>query len=74
MNKIYSHLIIFATLFLTTGLLAQPDSVVAKEGGHTNNNKFKQLYQEFSTPNSYRTASGAPGVDYYQQQVALYQK
>ena len=33
MNKIYSHLIIFATLFLTTGLLAQPDSVVAKEGG-----------------------------------------
>ena len=69
MNKIYSHLIIFATLFLTTGLLAQPDSVVAKEGGHTNNNKFKQLYQEFSTPNSYRTASGAPGVDYYQQQV-----
>ena len=35
MNKIYSHLIIFATLFLTTGLLAQPDSVVAKEGGVT---------------------------------------
>jgi len=37
--------------------------------GHLNNNKFKQLYEEFSTPNSYRTASGAPGVDYYQQQV-----
>ena len=37
--------------------------------GHLNNNKFKQLYEEFSTPNRYRTASGAPGVDYYQQQV-----
>ena len=38
-------------------------------GGHTNSNKFKQLYEEFSTPNRFRTASGAPGVDYYQQQV-----
>ncbi len=37
--------------------------------GHKNNNKFKQLYEEFATPNRYRTASGAPGVDYYQQQV-----
>ena len=40
-----------------------------REGGHTNNNKFKQLYEEFATPNRFRTASGAPGVDYYQQQV-----
>ena len=37
--------------------------------GHKNNNKFKQLYEEFSTPNSYRTASGSPGKDYYQQKV-----
>ena len=29
--------------------------------GHKNNNKFKQLYEEFSTPNRYRTASGSPG-------------
>ena len=40
-----------------------------REDGHTNNNKFKQLYEEFATPNRFRTASGAPGVDYYQQQV-----
>ena len=40
-----------------------------REGGHINNNKFKQLYEEFATPNRFRTASGAPGVDYYQQQV-----
>ncbi len=37
--------------------------------GHTNTNKFKQLYDEFATPNSYRSASGAPGVDYYQQKA-----
>ncbi len=28
---------------------------------HYNINKFRQLYQEFSTPNQYRSASGAPG-------------
>jgi len=38
----------------------------AKEGGHINKNKFRQLYQEFATPNQYRTASGAPGPNYYQ--------
>jgi hypothetical protein len=34
-----------------------------------NNNKFKQLKEELPTPNSYRTASGAPGHEYYQQQA-----
>ena len=37
--------------------------------GHKNENKFKQLYEEFMTPNNYRTASGAPGNLYYQQKV-----
>ena len=37
--------------------------------GHINNNKFKQLKDELATPNSFRTASGAPGRDYYQQKV-----
>ena len=37
--------------------------------GHTNRNKFKQLYDQFATPNRYHNASGAPGVDYYQQKV-----
>ena len=31
--------------------------------------KFKQLKQEFATPNVYRTASGAPGHAYWQQQA-----
>ncbi len=36
---------------------------------HSNINKFRQLYQEFSTPNQYRSASGAPGPKYYQQRA-----
>lgn len=31
--------------------------------------KFKQLYDEFATPNVYRNAAGAPGPQYYQQQA-----
>ncbi len=34
-----------------------------------NNNKFRQLYHELPTPNVYRTASGAPGHEYYQQKA-----
>ena len=32
-------------------------------------NKFKQLKEELATPNVYRTASGAPGHQYYQQKA-----
>jgi hypothetical protein len=34
-----------------------------------NPDKFKQMYDLFATPNMYRTASGAPGPEYYQQQA-----
>ena len=37
--------------------------------GHTNKNKFRQLYDQFSDPNKYHNAAGAPGVEYYQQKV-----
>ena len=37
--------------------------------GHYNISKFKQLQEELPTPNAYRTASGAPGFAYYQQQA-----
>ena len=53
-------------LLLAGFVLAQDSTAIQ---GHKNNNKFKQLYEEFATPNRFRTASGAPGVDYYQQQV-----
>jgi hypothetical protein len=36
---------------------------------NTNTNKFRQLGQELPTPNIYRAASGAPGHEYWQQQV-----
>ena len=48
---------------------AQDTEKQERKPGHTNENRFKQLYEEFSTPNTYRSASGAPGPDYYQQQA-----
>ena len=36
---------------------------------NTNDNPFRQLYDVLPTPNSVRTASGAPGHEYWQQQV-----
>ena len=59
---------LFAVVFmLFSAVVFAQDSTAIQ--GHKNNNKFKQLYEEFATPNRFRTASGAPGVDYYQQQV-----
>ena len=58
-------------LFLSAGISYGQDDSTSEERkpGHTNNNRFKQLYEEFSTPNQYRSASGAPGPKYYQQQA-----
>jgi len=36
---------------------------------NTNTNKFRQLEQDLPTPNNYRTGSGAPGHQYWQQKV-----
>lgn len=59
-----------SVLFLFAAVLsAQEQMPKEKEPGHTNQSKFKQLYEEFATPNTYRSASGAPGPDYYQQQA-----
>ena len=49
-------LFLVATIF-SCSLLAQ----------NVNNTKFKQLGEELPTPNVYRTASGAPGHQYFQQ-------
>lgn len=51
--------------------LAFTSSLFAQINENINTNKFRQLYQELPTPNTYRTASGAPGHEYYQQ-VANY--
>ncbi|MFL2592684.1 MAG: M1 family metallopeptidase [Flavobacteriaceae bacterium] len=57
----------FVFLFFAPQLISQEAD--EKQQGHLNNNKFRQLYQEFSSPNIYRAASGAPGPSYYQQQA-----
>tara|TARA_R110002049_G_scaffold993_3_gene7152 strand:+ start:28303 stop:30657 length:2355 start_codon:yes stop_codon:yes gene_type:complete len=54
-------------LFVSVSSFSQEKA--ERKPGHVNTNKFKQLYDEFATPNSYRTASGAPGSAYYQQQA-----
>ena len=43
--------------------------LVFKVSGQENVNKFRQLKDKLATPNVYRTASGAPGHQYYQQQA-----
>lgn len=63
MKKLY-----FLSLF--AGLCGMAQEAPAKrEPGHYDNNKFSQMYDVFATPNGYRTASGAPGPMYYQQQA-----
>jgi len=51
------------------GLLFCLAAVSLQAEENTNKNKFRQLYQEFRTPNVYRTASGAPGHLYWQQRA-----
>ena len=43
--------------------------VATLSNAQENTSKFKQLANELPTPNSYRTASGAPGHEYWQQQA-----
>lgn len=54
---------------LSVGLHAQEDEKQEREPGHGNLSRFRQMYEEFATPNTYRSASGAPGPDYYQQEA-----
>ena len=68
MNKIKycAAALMFMFAFMVS---AQEQEVKEKAAPHSNVNKFEQMYQEFATPNTYRSASGAPGPDYYQQQA-----
>ncbi|MCZ4318052.1 M1 family metallopeptidase [Aequorivita viscosa] len=68
--KLLSSLL-FAGPFLFAGVVMAQDETETqmRDPGHYNTNRFKQLYEEFSTPNMFRTASGAPGPNYYQQQA-----
>lgn len=52
---------LLSALALLVGGLQAQDNV--------NNNKFRQLGEDLPTPNGFRTGSGAPGPEYYQQQA-----
>ncbi len=60
------QLLIGTLLLFAFGLQAQQPNY--------NTNKFRQLKQELATPNVYRTASGAPGHEYYQQKADYFMK
>jgi len=52
-------------------LVAQDKAATAptRQQGKYDTNKFSQMYDLLATPNMFRTASGAPGPAYYQQQA-----
>lgn len=54
------NILFLCSLFFSVSLMSQEN---------TNKNKFRQLHDHLSTPNSYRTASGAPGHEYWQQKA-----
>ncbi|MDB4533794.1 M1 family metallopeptidase [Vicingaceae bacterium] len=55
------RILLLAVVIVTGQLFAQENY---------NYNKFKQLKEELATPTVYRTASGAPGHEYYQQKAS----
>jgi hypothetical protein len=59
------------TLFTTLFVLHLALFAVAQQGGnqYNANTRFEQMGTELPTPNTYRTASGAPGKDYWQQKA-----
>lgn len=54
-------------VFLLIVLIASISAISSQE--NTNTNIFRQLTEELPTPNRFRTATGRPGPDYFQQQA-----
>lgn len=67
MNRI-SSVLKLALVFVSFSTFAQEAQVKTPQS-EKNPDKFKQMYDLLATPNMYRTASGAPGPEYYQQQA-----
>jgi hypothetical protein len=63
MNKIVTFLFLFPCLVFSQ------ETQTVKSKSEKNPDKFKQMYDLLATPNMYRTASGAPGPEYYQQKA-----
>jgi len=65
MRSIYLLFILPTVLFSQNK--TEPSTI--KQQGKYDTNKFSQMYDLLATPNMFRTASGAPGPAYYQQQA-----
>ncbi len=64
MKHLISSFKVFYTLFTISIAL-----ISFAQNPNLNYNKFKQLKEEMATPNVYRTAGGAPGHAYYQNEA-----
>jgi hypothetical protein len=65
--KKLSLLLIFPAILIAQEKTTTP--VAPRQQGKYDTNKFSQMYDLLATPNMFRTASGAPGPAYYQQQA-----
>jgi hypothetical protein len=66
--KVSSSVLKISFLLLSMSVFAQETPKPTPQS-EKNPDKFKQMYDLMATPNMYRTASGAPGPEYYQQQA-----
>jgi len=70
MKKVLYTLSFIAVALHASAQTPTPPATPAKhEPGHKDSNPFSQMYDLLATPNMFRTASGAPGPAYYQQQA-----
>jgi len=58
----------FKSIHLLSLLILVPALINAQQA-NTDQSKFRQLWNELPTPNTYRSASGAPGHEYWQQKA-----
>ncbi len=65
----FNYAILNFGLFLFTISSFAQEAPKATPSSERNPDKFKQMYDLLATPNMYRTASGAPGPEYFQQQA-----
>ena len=67
-NQLF-HVTWLACILVNLTLSGSVWGQVAEGGGPSGGDPFRQLDEILPTPNAYRTASGAPGHRYWQQQV-----
>ncbi len=63
------QLLFFLSMLIATAGFSQEKKEGNTHKGHYNNSKFKQITDLLPTPNVYRSASGRPGKDYFQNKA-----